>query len=81
MTHLAPAWVFLRRNPDEKWKLQPEFLDIRATQKELLDSYSRMLNREAKMVYATCSILPSENEMQVKAFLAREEGKDFTLLK
>jgi 16S rRNA (cytosine967-C5)-methyltransferase len=33
------------------------------------------------LVYATCSILPSENEKQVQAFLNRENGKDFTLLK
>ena len=71
----------LKRNPDAKWKLQPEFLDnIRATQKDLLDSYSRMVKPGGELVYATCSILPSENEMQVKAFLSREEGKDFTLL-
>ena len=71
----------LKRNPDAKWKLQPEFLDnIRATQKELLDSYSRMVKPGGQLVYATCSILPSENELQVKDFLAREAGKDFTLL-
>lgn len=71
----------LKRNPDSKWKLQPEFLDnIRATQKELLDSYSRMVKPGGQLVYATCSILPSENEMQVKEFLGREAGKDFTLL-
>ncbi|MCB0451416.1 MAG: class I SAM-dependent methyltransferase [Aequorivita sp.] len=71
----------LKRNPDAKWKLQPEFMDkIHTTQKELLDSYSRMVKPGGQMVYATCSILPSENEMQVKAFLSREEGKDFTLL-
>ena len=71
----------LKRNPDSKWKLQPEFLDnIRATQKELLDSYSRMVKPGGQLVYATCSILPSENEKQVKAFLAREEGKNFSLL-
>tara|TARA_R110002012_G_scaffold59605_1_gene156082 strand:+ start:27971 stop:29182 length:1212 start_codon:yes stop_codon:yes gene_type:complete len=71
----------LKRNPDAKWKLKPEFLDnIRATQKDLLDSYSRMVKPGGQLVYATCSILPSENEMQVKTFLSREEGKDFTLL-
>jgi 16S rRNA (cytosine967-C5)-methyltransferase len=70
----------LRRNPDAKWKLQPEFMDkIRATQKELLDSYSRMVRPGGQLVYATCSILPSENELQVKDFLRRDEGKDFTL--
>lgn len=72
----------LKRNPDAKWKLKPEFLDsIRATQKELLDSYSRMVKPGGELVYATCSILPSENEKQIKAFLSREEGKDFSLLK
>ena len=71
----------LKRNPDAKWKLRPEFLDnIRATQKELLDSYSRMVKPGGQLVYATCSILPSENELQVKDFLNREAGKDFTLL-
>lgn len=72
----------LRRNPDAKWKLQPEFMEtIRTTQKELLDSYSRMVKPGGQMVYATCSILPSENELQIQNFLKREAGKNFTLLK
>lgn len=72
----------LRRNPDTKWKLQPEFLDsIRNTQKELLDSYSRMVKPGGELLYATCSILPSENELQIKEFLGSDAGKDFTLLK
>lgn len=72
----------LKRNPDSKWKLQPEFMDrIRETQKDLLNSYSRMVKPGGQLVYATCSILPSENELQVKGFLNREEGKNFTLVK
>jgi 16S rRNA (cytosine967-C5)-methyltransferase len=72
----------LRRNPDAKWKLQPEFLEkIKATQQEILRSYSKMLKPEGKMVYATCSILPQENNEQVKSFLSSEEGRDFRLLK
>ena len=72
----------LKRNPDAKWKLQPEFMDkIRATQKELLDSYCRMVKPGGELVYATCSILPSENENQIKDFLNRDAGKDFSLLK
>ncbi len=72
----------LRRNPDAKWKLQPEFLEtIKATQQEILRSYSRMLKPEGKMVYATCSILPQENTDQVKSFLSSEEGADFRLVK
>ena len=70
----------LRRNPDAKWKLRPEFLDeIRATQQEILQQYSKLLKKGGKLVYATCSILPSENQKQVAAFLASEAGKDFKL--
>ncbi|EKF55312.1 Fmu (Sun) domain-containing protein [Galbibacter marinus] len=72
----------LRRNPDAKWKLQPEFLNtIRETQQEILSNYSKMLKVGGKMVYATCSILPSENQDQVSAFLASLEGQGFKLLK
>ncbi len=72
----------LRRNPDAKWKLQPDFLEkITKTQQEILRSYSKMVKPGGKMVYATCSILPQENILQVKSFLASEEGKEFTLAK
>lgn len=72
----------LRRNPDSKWKLQPEFIDrIKETQQEVLQSYSKMLKAGGKMVYATCSVLPSENQEQVARFLTSEAGKDFKLVK
>ena len=72
----------LRRNPDAKWKLQPDFLEkITKTQQEILRSYSKMVKPGGKMVYATCSILPQENSEQVLSFLASEEGKEFTLAK
>ncbi|QDO93981.1 methyltransferase domain-containing protein [Formosa sediminum] len=72
----------LRRNPDAKWKLQPEFLDkIRATQQEIIQKYSRMVKSGGQMVYATCSILPSENRQQVDIFLTSEFGKDFTFVR
>jgi len=72
----------LRRNPDSKWKLQPEFIDnIKKIQQEILQSYSKMVKNGGKMVYATCSVLPSENQDQVKEFLASEAGKDFTFIK
>ncbi len=72
----------LRRNPDAKWKLQPDFLEkITKTQQEILRSYSKMVKPGGKMVYATCSILPQENVLQVKSFLASDEGKEFTLAK
>ena len=61
----------LKRNPDSKWKMQPEFIDrIRETQAEILDNYSSFVKNGGKLVYATCSILPSENEKQIELFLA-----------
>ncbi|SHF53863.1 16S rRNA (cytosine967-C5)-methyltransferase [Salegentibacter echinorum] len=72
----------LSRNPDAKWKLQPEFLEsLRNTQFEILEKYSRILKPGGKMVYATCSVLPSENKEQVDRFLNSENGKDFKLSK
>ena len=60
----------LRRNPDSKWKLQPEFVEnIKKTQAEILENYSKLVKVGGKLVYATCSILPSENENQVQLFL------------
>lgn len=72
----------LRRNPDAKWKLEPEFLDrIRGIQHDVLQQYSKMVKPGGKLVYATCSVLPSENQNQVNAFLKSEAGKDFTFVK
>lgn len=72
----------LRRNPDAKWKLQKDFLeDIRQTQAAILSQYSRMVKAGGKLVYATCSILPSENQKQVQRFLESEEGNAFKLKK
>ena len=60
----------LKRNPDSKWKLQPEFTEnIKKTQQEVLENYSKMVKPGGKLVYATCSILPSENQEQVQKFL------------
>ena len=72
----------LKRNPDAKWKLQPEFIDnIRKIQAEVLESYSKIVKPGGKLVYATCSILPSENEEQIKKFLNTEIGKSFNFIK
>ena len=71
----------LRRNPDTKWKLSAESIaKVQATQQEILQSYPSMLKKGGQLVYATCSILPSENEEQIKKFLVSEAGKDFELI-
>ena len=69
----------LRRNPDAKWKLSPEEIGrLRVLQAGILTDYSRMVKPGGKMVYATCSLLPGENEFQVEAFL-RECGGEWEL--
>jgi len=61
------AW---RRNPDARWRLTPEMLaGYRAAQTEVLARAARMVRPGGRLVYVTCSLLPSENEHQVAAFL------------
>lgn len=72
----------LKRNPDSKWKLQPEFIDnIRKVQAEVLENYSKMVKPGGKLVYATCSVLPSENQEQISRFLTTDIGQQFELIK
>ncbi len=72
----------IKRSPDLKWKLQPDFVQkVVDRQAELLQSYSKIVKPGGKMVYATCSILPQENQEQIKSFLATEEGTHFSLVK
>ncbi|HRG18188.1 MAG TPA: methyltransferase domain-containing protein [Flavobacterium lutivivi] len=71
----------LKRNPDSKWKLQPEFIEnIKKTQREVLENYSKIVKPGGKLVYATCSVLPSENQEQIKHFLSTDAGKNFTFV-
>lgn len=70
----------LKRNPDSKWKIDQEFIDrIKDEQQQILQDYSKILKKGGRMVYATCSILPSENNEQVEKFL--KNNPDFKLLK
>ena len=70
----------LKRNPDSKWKIDEDFINrIRTEQENILQNYSKILKKGGKMVYATCSILPSENGEQVRKFLA--ENTEFALVK
>ena len=70
----------LKRNPDSKWKIDEDFINrIKTEQENILQNYSKILKKGGKMVYATCSILPSENGEQVRKFLA--ENAEFALVK
>ena len=71
----------IKRNPDTKWKLDKEGINnTRQLQYTLLKNYSSMLKPGGYMVYSTCSILPSENELQVQKFI-EEQGDAFGLIK
>ena len=70
----------LRRNPDAKWKLSKnKMARYKEQQQEILQSYAPMVKAGGSLVYATCSILPSENGKQVRAFLDSEAGEGFEL--
>ena len=71
----------LKRNPDAKWKLSTDFIfKVRSQQEKILSDYPVMLKPGGTMVYSTCSILPSENHLQIRSFLEKHTGK-FELLK
>lgn len=71
----------LKRNPDTKWKLTPESIaKVQVMQQEIIQDYASMVKPGGLLVYATCSILPSENQEQVEKFLASEKGQEFELL-
>jgi 16S rRNA (cytosine967-C5)-methyltransferase len=66
----------LRRNPDSKWKLTLQEIErVKTIQREILSQFSDITKVGGKMVYATCSILPSEGEDQVKWFLENSNDK------
>jgi len=68
----------LRRNPDLKFRQSPESLaELTQKQAAILASASRLLKKGGRLVYATCSILPEENQDIVEAFLA--DHPDFVL--
>ncbi|RLJ39177.1 RsmB/NOP family class I SAM-dependent RNA methyltransferase [Acidovorax sp. 106] len=61
----------LRRNPDLKWRQSAKAVqELVAKQTAILDSAAGLLKPGGRLVYATCSILPQENEAIAEAFSA-----------
>jgi 16S rRNA (cytosine967-C5)-methyltransferase len=59
----------LRRNPDLKWRQSPKAVtELTAKQAAILASAARLLKPGGRIVYATCSLLPAENEEIAAAF-------------
>ncbi len=60
-----------RRRPDTKWRLTAKNLDERtAQQQDALKQASRFVRPGGELIYVTCSVLPQENEEQVRRFAA-----------
>jgi 16S rRNA (cytosine967-C5)-methyltransferase len=60
-----------RRNPDARWTLTPDDVaELPAKQADILATAARLVKPGGRLVYATCSLLPAENEEIVRTFLA-----------
>ena len=69
----------LRRNPDLKWRQSPQSIDeLKHKQAAILSSASRLLKPGGRLVYATCSFRPEENQEIVEHFL--NDNPHFMLL-
>jgi len=69
----------LRRNPDVKWRQQPQdIVELTEKQASILDGAARLVKFGGRLVYATCSLLDEENEGIVQGFLASHP--DFELV-
>jgi 16S rRNA (cytosine967-C5)-methyltransferase len=64
-----------RRQPEIRWRLTPARIDyLISVQDKLLDQAAGLLAPGGRLFYATCSILPSENQDRIKAFHIRHPG-------
>lgn len=62
----------LARNPDARWKITKESIDQLITiQEKLLDTIAPLLNKNGLLVYSTCTICPSENNLLIEKFLKK----------
>jgi 16S rRNA (cytosine(967)-C(5))-methyltransferase len=60
----------LRRNPDLKWRFEPETLQrLVGQQRMIFEKALSYLSPKGRIVYATCSLLPEENEQQLEHFI------------
>jgi 16S rRNA (cytosine967-C5)-methyltransferase len=60
-----------RRNPDARLRTRPvDLAELVAVQNNILDRARELVRPGGRLVYATCSVLPAENEQQMESFLA-----------
>ncbi len=64
-----------RRNPDGRWRLsEADLAALVPKQAAILDEAAKLVRRTGRLIYATCSLLPEENEAQVYRFLDRHKA-------
>lgn len=64
----------LRRRPDARWRVGPERMTaVARLQRELLEAGAELVPPGGRLIYATCSLEPEENERQVADFLQRRD--------
>lgn len=69
----------VRRNPDAKWLRRPEDVaSFAATQSRILDALWQLVRPGGKLLYATCSVFPAENTVQIRRFLGRQAAARIT---
>lgn len=66
------ATGIIRRHPDIKWLRKAKDIDVLVSlQKQILDAIWPLVKPGGTLLYATCSILPEENHLQINDFLTR----------
>lgn len=62
----------IRRHPDIKWlRRDRDITELAALQRDILDATWPLLKPGGTMIYATCSVLPDENQQQISDFVQR----------
>ena len=69
----------IRRHPDIRWlRRDSDISELVSLQKHILSALWKKLKPGGVLLYATCSILPDENDLQIKDFL--ENTNDASLI-
>jgi 16S rRNA (cytosine967-C5)-methyltransferase len=64
-----------RRHPDIKWlRRSADIAEFAARQASILDALWQVLRPDGKLLYATCSVFPQENDAVIDAFVARQRA-------
>jgi 16S rRNA (cytosine967-C5)-methyltransferase len=71
-----------RRNPDMRWRVYgPSLEELIAVQADILERVAGVVKEGGRLVYATCSLLPEENEQQIEKFLSTHPDYELADLK